>query len=165
MATAAQSEPIESARPSITPIRGRFEAREYTLPPEPPTPLIGRECELRTATELLRDNTVRLLTVTGPGGIGKTRFAGRLAHELEAEFEDGAVFVSLAPVSDPALLASTVAQALSLRESKEYGVQERIRLALGGKRLLLVLDNFEQIRPAATVVAEILAWCPRVKAL
>jgi predicted ATPase/DNA-binding CsgD family transcriptional regulator len=165
LSIAVEPEPIESALPSIKPIRGRFEAREYTLLPEPSTSLIGREGELRTATELLRDDTVRLLTVTGPGGIGKTRFASRLAHGVEAEFEDGAVFVSLAPVSDPLLLASIIAQALSLRESKELGPQERIRQALGRKRLLLVLDNFEQIRVAAQVVAEILAWCPQVKAL
>jgi predicted ATPase/DNA-binding CsgD family transcriptional regulator len=165
MPIAAGPEPIGTVRPSITPIRVGFPAREYALPPEPSTPLIGREGELHTASDLLRDGATRLLTVTGPGGIGKTRFALRLAHEVEAEFEDGAVFVSLAPISDQALLATAIVQSLRLRESKEIGALERICLALRTRQLLLVLDNFEQIRPAAPFLAEILNACPRLKAL
>jgi predicted ATPase/DNA-binding CsgD family transcriptional regulator len=165
MPTAAGPEPIGTVRSSITPIHARFGAREYALPSEPSTPLIGREGELQAASDLLRDDTIRLLTITGPGGIGKTRFALRLAHEMEAEFEDGAAFVSLAPISDHELVAIAIAQALGLRESKELGAPERIRLALRSKQLLLVLDNFEQIRPAAPYLGEILSWCPRVKAL
>ncbi|HEX4323730.1 MAG TPA: BTAD domain-containing putative transcriptional regulator, partial [Gaiellaceae bacterium] len=112
--------------------------------PVPPTPLVGRRLELAAVGALYRDEGARLVTLTGPGGTGKTRLALATAHALEPELRDGAVFVSLAPVSDPELLVPTIAEALDVREGGRAladGVTEHLR----ERRLLLVLDNFEQL--------------------
>jgi predicted ATPase/class 3 adenylate cyclase len=124
--------------------------------PVQPTPLIGRERELAEVLAYLRGGT-RLLTLTGPGGTGKTRLALHAAAEMADDYPDGVWFVPLAPIADPALLEATVAQVLGLRG--ELGEE------LQGKRLLLVLDNLEQILDAAPAVGALLADAPQVSAL
>ncbi|HEU5214750.1 MAG TPA: BTAD domain-containing putative transcriptional regulator [Gaiellaceae bacterium] len=123
--------------------------------PVPPTPLVGRRLELAAVSALFRDEGVRLVTLTGPGGTGKTRLGLAVAHALEPELRDGAAFVGLAPVSSPELLLPAIAEALEVPEGE---VQEHLR----ERRMLLVLDNFEQLLAAAPVVGELLAAAPRL---
>jgi predicted ATPase/DNA-binding XRE family transcriptional regulator len=133
--------------------------------PRPATPLVGRDAEAAEVASLLRCEEVRLVTLTGPGGVGKTRLALRVAEELAASFAGGAAFVDLAPIRDPSLVAATVAQALGIREGTEVTVERRLVGALRDRALLLVPDNFEHVVEAAPVVAALLAGCPRVKVL
>jgi predicted ATPase/DNA-binding SARP family transcriptional activator len=123
--------------------------------PVPATPLVGRRLELAAVSALFRDEGARLVTLTGPGGTGKTRLALAVAHALEPELRDGALFVSLAPVSSPELLATSIAEALDVPEKD---VREHFRV----RRMLLVLDNFEQLLDAAPFVGELLAGAPRL---
>ena len=132
--------------------------------PAPLTPLVGREQEAAAVAHLLRGGA-RLLTLTGPGGVGKTRLALRAAEELADAFPDGVVFVDLAPLADPALVFPTVARALGLREAPGVAPTAQLAAALRGRRALLVLDNFEHLLDAATAVAELLTACPDLAAL
>ena len=97
------------------------------------------------------------MTLTGPGGTGKTRLGLQVAAELLDRFEDGAYFVELAPISDPGLVPSAIAEVLGLRDVGSRPVLERLKEYLRARSILLVLDNFEQILPAAPVVADLLA--------
>ena len=133
--------------------------------PLPITPLIGREHEVQEACILLRNPEVHLLTITGPGGIGKTRLALQVASDVQWDFTDGSSFVALAHLTDPHQLALTIAQALGLRESKRREPFERLRTFLYKKHLLLLLDNFEQILAAAPLLPELLSNCPQLKIL
>jgi predicted ATPase len=129
--------------------------------PVPPTPLVGRRLELAAVGALFRAEGVRMVTLTGPGGTGKTRLGLAVAQALEPELRDGAVFVSLAPVSSPDLLVPTIAEALEVREGGRP-LAEGVKDHLQERRMLLVLDNFEQLLSAAPFVAEVLAAAPRL---
>ena len=107
----------------------------------------------------------RLLTLTGPGGTGKTRLALQLAAEVLADFPDGVYVVFLAPIREPELVVSAIAQALGVREVGGQPLRESVKEHLRERQTLLVLDNFEQVLPAAPFVAELLAACPRLKVL
>jgi predicted ATPase/class 3 adenylate cyclase len=128
------------------------------------TSFVGREPEIAEVKAWLRKTS--LLTLTGPGGTGKTRLALRVAAEAATEFPDGAFFVDLAPVSDPALVVPTVASALGIREEGwERPVTETLEDYLRDRRLLLVLDNFEQLVKAGDVVTRLLAAGPSLKVM
>jgi predicted ATPase/class 3 adenylate cyclase len=132
--------------------------------PVQPNELIGRERELEEAAALLT-NGLRALTLTGPGGTGKTRLALQLAADVVEEFPDGVFFVSLAPVRDWELVAPTIARTLGLREQPGETVLETLDGYLGDKALLLVLDNFEQVLAAAPAVAGLSASASQLKLL
>jgi predicted ATPase/DNA-binding CsgD family transcriptional regulator len=136
-------------------------------PPLPlqPTRLIGREAEIAAATARLASPEVRLLTLTGPPGVGKTRLALAVAAEATEAFARGVALVELAPLADPALVPSAIAGALDIREQGVRPLTEQIALAIGGASLLLVLDNVEHLLGAAPVVAELLATCPGLNVL
>ena len=124
--------------------------------PIPPTPLVGREHEVAAASHLLRREDVRLLTLTGPPGIGKTRLAIEVANTLLAEFAHGVYFIDLAPVADASLVLPTVAHILGLRQVTDNSLIEELKDFLSSKRVLLVLDNFEQVIQAAPALTELL---------
>ncbi len=145
-----------SARPS--------EPRANNLPVQR-TAFIGREHEAAAFRELLNRSDVQLVTLTGPGGIGKTRLALQVANEIAAEFPGGVCFVPLSAVGDSALIASTIAQALGVRENGNQSSQERLKDYVSGldQPTLLLLDNFEHLVSAAPVITHLLTASPKLK--
>ncbi|MFL5734300.1 MAG: ATP-binding protein [Chloroflexia bacterium] len=129
------------------------------------SPLVGREREVEAVSRLLSQPQIPLLTLVGPGGVGKTRLALRVAEELLGEFEDGVYFIDLAPVSEVEQIPLTVAATLQLRETPGTPVLLTLKTHLRGKKMLLVLDNFEHLIPAGPAMYELLTACPDLKAL
>ncbi len=133
--------------------------------PAQPSPLVGREGEMADVQALLARDDVALVTLTGPGGTGKTRLSLQVAASLIDQFNDGVFVVSLAAVADPALVLPAIAQALDIREAGSRPAADALRDSLHDKNMLLVLDNFEQVVDAAPAVASLLADAPRLKLL
>jgi predicted ATPase/DNA-binding CsgD family transcriptional regulator len=155
-----------AARPGSAPIQlVEREAAAAVRLPRPLTTLVGRQQEIAAITALLSQPEVRLLNLTGPGGVGKTRLAIEVASSQADSLADGVAFVSLAAVDRPALVASTVVQAFGLREIGSRSSLEHLVHYLHARSMLLVLDNFEHVVEAAPLLTSLLADCPRLKLL
>ncbi|HEU5369325.1 MAG TPA: tetratricopeptide repeat protein [Ktedonobacterales bacterium] len=156
---------LSAARPELAPVGEAAPASPSPAFPLPPTRLIGRGQERAQALSLLRRTETRLLTLTGPGGVGKTRLALQLLQDLAPDFTDGVVFVGLVPIRDAALVPGLIAQALRLREGGASSLAEQVQVDLQGKHLLLLLDNVEQVPDCAVFLADLVARCPRLVVL
>ena len=152
------------ALPSAFPPLTTLESRAHNLPVQQ-TSFVGRERALAEVVALLRQPAMHLLTLTGPGGTGKTRLALQAAAEVLDEVADGVFFVDLAPLREAGLVVRTIATTLGLRESGSQALEEIVRGYLRDKEVLLVLDNFEHVVAAAPHVAALLAAAPRVTVL
>ena len=146
----------------------RFDAVSAQVPdaltvspvPVPYTPLIGREDAIARVRAMLIEPDTRLITLLGPGGIGKSRLAIAIAQDAEDLFPGGTVFVPLENVVEPALLLPTIGYALGVRDAGELPLEERLRIALADRRVLVILDNFEQLVDAAPVLVRLYALAP-----
>jgi predicted ATPase/DNA-binding XRE family transcriptional regulator len=167
---------VHLAQPHLLVEQGDFSDREgartfktsskhLKTPPHPLTPLIGRERDVATVRSYLQQARIRLLTLTGAGGTGKTRLALQVASEFKNTFADGVYFVSLAPVRDPALVLSTIVQALGLKSMRDQRDDELLISYLYEKEALLILDNFEQALPATRAIADLLMHTAYIKVL
>jgi predicted ATPase len=148
---------------SVPPARFVFGGR--TSLPRPLTRLIARDQDVAAVASLLRDSDVRLLTLTGPGGVGKTRLAIAAASQVTNQFPDGVAFINLAPIANPFLVVDTIAAALGLRDMGVELLHDRLYSVLADRRLLLLLDNFEQVVTAGPRLVELLGVCPGVTIL
>jgi transcriptional regulator with XRE-family HTH domain len=155
----ARTEAAELAAPWGTPFH------PPTNLPAQPTPLIGRDADVAALRKRLLQHQSRLLTLTGPPGIGKTRLALQVAAQVLDDFADGVFLIALAPISDAHLVPTAIANTLGVPEIGPQTPLERLIAFLRDKQTLLVLDNFEQILAAATHIAELLAACPWLKIL
>jgi predicted ATPase/transcriptional regulator with XRE-family HTH domain len=129
------------------------------------TSFVGRTAEVPRVRDLMLTSEVRLLTLTGPPGTGKTRLALQVAAHLLNDLRDGVFFVNLAPITDPDLVISQIAQTLGVGESTGKSMLDGVKAYLGGKQVLMVLDNFEQVVEAAPVVGELLMTAPNLKVM
>jgi predicted ATPase/transcriptional regulator with XRE-family HTH domain len=133
--------------------------------PASSTPFFGRQAEIEDLVGLLQNDAVRLVTITGTGGIGKTRLALEVASRLAHKTADGVAFVDLAPIRDPNLVVATISAVLDIKEQGDQSPIETLIHHLANRRLILLLDNFEHLIDAAQVVSQLLAAAPTLKVL
>lgn len=168
------AELLEAARPDLwqpredaegTVDRGHAQAHPPRVRalPIPPTQLIGRDDAVARIRVLLEDQDVRLITLTGQGGVGKTRLGIAVAGSASTDFTDGVAFVDLSPLSRPDLVATAIAEALGITSVVRRPMVETLSLALEQRSILLVVDNFEHLLSAATVIADLLSACRNLK--
>ncbi|MGB7794628.1 MAG: AAA family ATPase [Terrimicrobiaceae bacterium] len=129
------------------------------------TSFIGRQAEVKAGKDLLMRENVRLVTLTGPGGTGKTRLALQAAADLIDRFEDGVFFVDLAPIREPESVLAAIARTVGLRETSDRPLLDKLNEELRDRMMLLLLDNFEQVTAAAPQVGELLRDCRQLKLL
>ncbi len=167
MGPAMAAEEFDGQEPQAFSLDVEGERSALAATPVPLTPLVGRQPAAAAIVDLLRGDDVRLVTLIGPGGVGKTRLALHvlIERDLVAAFADGTIFVSLASVTDPALVLPSIAQAIALRDSGDRSLPDRLRDVLRDRHLLLVLDNVEQVVGAAPEIASLLADCPSLRVL
>lgn len=157
---------IETVAPAPTdPLPEAIKIRLQNAVPAPPNALVGRVRELADLQDLVLAKEIRLVTITGPGGVGKTRLAQELALQIRDEFPDGVCFVALATLNDHSLVLQTVVHALGLAESRQHSALEVLRAALRERALLLVLDNLEHVIDVAPDLAALLDTCAALKIL
>ena len=156
---------LAAARPALFRADAGTTGTLGALLPLPATPLVGREHEVAAVVAMVLRGDVRLLTLTGPAGVGKTRLALECARRAAADFADGIAFVDLTPIRDPELVLSTIADRLGVRGAGHRPVADRLRAYLAERQLLLVLDNCEQVLDAAPDLAALLAAAPRLRIL
>jgi predicted ATPase len=150
----------QARRSDAASAEGEVEASLASRVPAPYTTTIGRERDLANVRHLLASGADRVVSLIGPGGIGKSRLSIEVAHASEDLFPDGVYFVLLEGVLEPGLLLPTIAYTLGIRDNGEAGLEDRISRALEGRRVLIVLDNFEQIVDAAPQLVELYALAP-----
>src|SRR4051794_1990651 len=153
---------VPPAAPAPTPAA---EAPPTPSLPAPLTQLFGRDEDIDEIGRRLLRPGVRLLTLMGPGGMGKTRLSIEVARRLEPEFPDGVAFVPLAPVDGADHVPAAIAQVLGVRDTGYQPLEEKLAIALHDRRLLLVLDNFEHVLPAGPLVAQLLQRAPGITVL
>jgi predicted ATPase len=156
------TERFEMTRPAT--VAAASAARPSNLP-TPATPLIGREREVAQIADVLLHADKRLVTLYGPGGIGKTRLAVEVGHRVGNHFEHGVFLAPLADITDHNLVVPAIGQALGLGETRSAGLAERVMTTLRDRQMLLILDNFEQVMPAAVEVADLLTAAPRIEVI
>ncbi len=144
--------------------KGYAKSPRHNLPSQV-TPFIGRQKELVTTTELLKQEGTRLITLTGPGGTGKTRLALQAGRDLIHHFNDGVYFVDLAPLREPESVLAAIGNTIGLRETGNRPLHDELKSKLENKKLLLLLDNFEQVTSAAPKIGELMLGCPLLKLL
>ena len=159
----SQPSPARRPRPATIRLHGTVDT-PFTVP-QPRLPLVGREVEMETVRALLADARAPLVTLTGPGGSGKTSLAIGVANLLRERFADGIWFVDLSALRDPALVPTAILQELGLRESGALAAPSRLEHYLRSRSVLLVLDNFEQVVEAATDISALLTSCPNLQVL
>ncbi len=159
----ARAQPVEPPATAGTP--WRVLRSQFTNLPVQPNPLIGRQGAVAAIRQRLLSEPVRLLTLVGPPGIGKTRLAIEIASQLVDDYEHGVFYIPLAAVTDPAQVVTSLAQHFAIKETGRKALFEQVKKALADKRMLLLLDNLEQVVTAAPLVAELLAACPWLQIL
>jgi non-specific serine/threonine protein kinase len=162
----ANSTPADRDRIKPVPLVPLPERERPTLHlPVPLTSFVGRVWEVAAVVDLLRRRGVRLVTLTGPSGVGKTRLAVRVAEEVAVDFPDGAWFIPLAAVRDPTLVVATIARVLAVRETGSRTAADMVRDFLREHRVLLILDNFEHLLEAGPLIPDLLATSPGLTVL